>query len=233
MVTSQTYRQSSVRRPEAEKADPENRLFARMNVRRLQGEAIRDAMLQVCGQLNTAMTGPGVFPKLPEELGPVPGWKTSTEPGAQDRRSVYVCVKRNLRYSFFDTFDAPDSNESCSRRNVTTSAPQALTLMNGEFTAVAAKVFAGRVLQTKSVRPEHIIDRIYELAFGRSPDEQELRFASEYLRDETETARKRLRSGMPIALPSVLPESTDLAHAGAVVELCHVVLNLNEFLYVD
>ena len=88
-----------------------------MNRRRLEGEALRDAMLAVSGRLNLKTGGPSVYPELPAEVGKLGNrWPVSAEAGERDRRSVYVFVKRNLRYPLFAAFDAPDSNETCARR---------------------------------------------------------------------------------------------------------------------
>src|SRR5712672_4322604 len=116
MVTSAAYRQSCQVSAAVAKADPDNHLFSRMNRRRLEGEALRDAMLAVSGRLNLKAGGPSVFPELPAELGvPRGGWPVTADVREHTRRSVYVFVKRNLRYPLFHAFDAPDTNETCAR----------------------------------------------------------------------------------------------------------------------
>ena len=134
IVTSAAYRQSSVADPAVAAADPDNLLFSRQNRRRLDGEAIRDALLAVSGSLNPAMNGPSVFPELPSELAKLSSkgavWPVSPSLARRTRRSLYVFVRRNLRYPFFEVFDRPDTNASCPRRPVTTIAPQALSLLN-------------------------------------------------------------------------------------------------------
>jgi hypothetical protein len=202
MVTSAAYRQGTEWRREAAKVDPDNRLLWRVNRRRLEGEALRDAMLAVSGQLNPQAGGPSIYPELPAEVEkPRGGWPVNKEVHQRNRRSIYVFVKRNMRFPFFAIMDAPDSNETCSRRHVTTSAPQALMLVNGKFTLDMAKALADRVMAEKDVGRK--VDRIYRFALGRSPD------------------------GKEVALALAFLERADI------VDLCHVVLNLNEFAYVD
>ena len=129
-------------------ADPENLLLSRQNRRRLDGEAIRDALLAASGQLNPALGGPGVFPPLPSELTKLSSkgaaWPVSARLEDRDRRSLYVFVRRNLRYPFFEAFDRPDTNASCPKRPVTTIAPQALSLLNSRLATEAARAVADR-----------------------------------------------------------------------------------------
>jgi hypothetical protein len=202
MVTSAAYRQGSEWRKEAAAVDPDNRLLWRMNRRRLEGEALRDAMLAVSGQLNLKAGGPSIYPELPAEVEkPRGGWPVNKDVHERYRRSIYVFVKRNMRFPFFAVFDAPDTNETCSRRHVSTGAPQALTLVNGKFTLHMAKALADRIKGEKDARKR--VERIYRLALGRQPDGKETALAMAFL------------------------ERADI------VDFCHVVLNLNEFAYVD
>src|SRR5439155_10206521 len=97
--------------------------------------------------LNLKMGGPSVFPKLPKGLGTRGGWPVTTDPKERDRRSVYVFVRRNLRYPLFQTFDMPDTHEPCARRTVTTTAPQSLMLLNDDVVLELAQSFAGRLLR--------------------------------------------------------------------------------------
>src|SRR5262249_39219841 len=147
IVTSASYRQSS-RPSSAGKAEPESPWLARQNRRRLDGESIRDALLAVSGRLNPALGGPGVFPPLPPELTRLSSkgaiWPVSARIEDHHRRSLYVFVRRNLRYPFFEAFDRPDTNASCPQRPVTTIAPQALSLLNSALAADAARELAGR-----------------------------------------------------------------------------------------
>ncbi|HET6573036.1 MAG TPA: DUF1549 and DUF1553 domain-containing protein [Fimbriiglobus sp.] len=206
IVTSTAYRQSGVA-SHGLKADPDNKLLWRMPRKRLDGEAARDAMLAIAGKLNLKAGGPGVYPELPAELKKAADkWPVSADPAERDRRSIYVAVKRNLRYPFFSLFDSPDRNEVCARRFVTTTAPQALTLLNDEMVLGLAKAFAARVTKEAG---DDVIGKVFELALGRPPDTEEREAAQRFLAKH---------SGKP---------------AEAVMDLCHALLNLNEFLYVD
>jgi hypothetical protein len=209
IALSSAYRQSSVA-DHGLKADPDNKLLWRMPRKRLDGEALRDAMLAVTGRLNLKAGGPGVYPALPSELKKSAGkWPVSSDPAERNRRSVYVAVKRNLRYPFFTLFDSPERTEVCARRYVTTTAPQALTLLNDQGVLSAAKAFAARVTKTAGTDPDAVIGTAFELALGRPPDTEE---------------RAAMRNFLD-------------RHAGkreeVVVDLCHSLLNLSEFLYVD
>ena len=141
-------------------------------------------------------------------------------------------VKRNLRYPLFSTFDAPDRSETCARRHVSTNAPQALTLLNGKITLDLARAFAGRVLREAGGDAARMIEFAFRLALGRLPDGDECTKMSAFLAKETGLLRDRLVEKKPVALP-VPAASIDPALAAAVVDLCHALLNLNEFLYVD
>src|SRR5205807_3442091 len=132
---------------------------------RLEGEVIRDSSLQVAGLLNAKLGGPSVFPDLPENMpSPRGGWKLST-PDERNRRSVYIFVRRNTRYPMLEAFDMPDTHESCARRAVTTTAPQALTMLNDKVALQWAQAFAARALQAKDP-----VDRAYRLAYSRGTE---------------------------------------------------------------
>ena len=76
------------------------------------------------------------------------GWKVNEDPAERNRRSVYIFVRRNTRYPMLESLDMPDTHESCGRRNMTTTAPQALTLLNSKLTLEWAQAFAARVMST-------------------------------------------------------------------------------------
>jgi hypothetical protein len=234
LVTSATYRQAS-RHDEAKAAlDPDNELWWRVPRRRLEGEALRDAMLAVSGQLNLKGGGPSVYPEMPAEVGIAPAkWPVSAEPAERNRRSVYVFAKRNLRYPLFSTFDAPDGNEPCARRYVSTNAPQALMLLNGPLALEQARAFAGRVLAEEGTDPNGIINRSCRLALGRPPDATERQALGGFLAKQAEALRPRLAGKDPPPAPRPPRADLDPAFGAAVVDLCHVLLNVNEFLYVD
>jgi Protein of unknown function (DUF1553)/Protein of unknown function (DUF1549) len=216
IVTSTAYRQGNDWNATAVRTDPDNKFLWRQNRRRLEGEVLRDAMLSVAGTLNARSGGPSIFPELPAELSGAKSWVVSADPAERQRRSVYIYVKRNLRYPLLSTFDAPDANETCSRRFTTTTAPQALMLFNGKLTRDVAKVFAARVIREVGEDPASIVEQSFRLALGRAPETDEARMMQTFLERQL-TRHQGQKAGT----------------ASAVTELCHALLNLNEFLYVD
>src|SRR5262249_52715514 len=159
--------------------DPDNRLFSRMNRLRLEGEVIRDSLLAISGRLNAKMGGPGVFPPIPDEAG-AKDWKVSADPADHRRRSVYIFARRNVRFPFLEAFDLPDSNQSCPKRERSTTAPQALALLNSGDVMEAAKGLAVR-LQREASSTDQRIARAYQLTLGREPSPRERELAREFL----------------------------------------------------
>jgi hypothetical protein len=181
MLSSATYRQATTVTPAARSKDPDNELFSRMNRQRLEGEVIRDSLLAVSGRLNRTMGGPGVFPLVPAEaLQGVKGWTASPDPRDHVRRSVYIFARRNLRFPFLEAFDLPDSNLSCPKRERSTTAPQALTLLNAADVLEAARALAARLTQA-AASDEERVTQAFRLTLGRRPTETELRLAREFL----------------------------------------------------
>ena len=190
-------------------ADPENLLLSRQNRRRLDGEAIRDALLAASGQLNPALGGPGVFPPLPSELTRLSSkgavWPVSARVEDRNRRSLYVFVRRNLRYPFFEAFDRPDTNASCPTRPVTTIAPQALSLLEQP---------PGRRGGPRAGRPR-ARPRPARAAMRRSSAPTASRSGDGPTRPSEALAREFLASGAPLA------------------DFCLALINANEFVYID
>ena len=226
IMLSATYRQSSRATGEpARAADPDNVLLWRQNLRRLEAEAIRDAILAVSGQLNPATGGRGVFPTLsPEVLStqsrPGLGWDTST-PEEQNRRSVYIFVKRTLGVPMMEAFDLPTPDKPGPARSVTTIAPQALILLNSEFIDRQADALAERVAREAGEDQGAQIERLFRLALCRAPSDGESRIAAEFL-------------GRRVGEPNPAATTNETANRRqAMAALCRLVLNLNEFVYVD
>jgi hypothetical protein len=180
MLLSNTYQQSTRPSAEARQRDPDNQLFSRMNRLRLEGEAIRDALLAASGRLDRRLGGPSVFPPLPAGAEGIKGWTVSPDPRDHGRRSVYVFARRNLRFAFLEAFDLPDSNLSCPKRERSTTATQALTLLNSAEVHEAAKALAARV-EREAATPEGRVTLAYRLALGRRPTAAELGIAREFL----------------------------------------------------
>jgi hypothetical protein len=233
IMLSNTYQQSTKFNPEAAKIDPEDKLTWRYNRHRLEGEAIRDAMLEVSGRLNLKMGGRGVFPPLPEGVDPRGGWKRNEDPAETQRRSVYTFVRRNTRYPMFEVFDMPDTHESCPRRNTTVTAPQALELLNNELVLDWSKSLAGKVLNDGGLTPEAQVDRAYRLTFSRTPTEVERKTALEFLTRQSAILAERMTTDEKTPLPDNLPQGFEKVRAAALVDLCHALLNSNEFVYLN
>jgi hypothetical protein len=217
-------------------ADPENALHWRKTRQRLEGESIRDAMLVASDTLSRRRGGSGIRPPLPKELLSTllkNQWPVTPDRVDHDRRSIYLFVRRNLRYPLFDVFDRPDANLSCSRRNRSTIAPQALTQLNSEFSFSTAKNFAGHLLANAGDAPRQQLGLAYRRALGRTPTAEEQTVAAEFISN----AKERMRGDRPdllkLAVPDNLPESADRIHAAALTQFCLAMFNLNEFLYID
>lgn len=230
IVTSAVY-QTDSRAGEAATKDPENRWLSHYPRTRLEGEAIRDAALAVSGRLNPQSGGPSVFPALPPGMESRGGWPVSAAAEARERRSVYVFVRRNTRYPLFESFDMPDTHESCPRRSVTTSPIQALNLLNSPVTQDWARSFAGRVLASGGASESDQIHTAWRLAYGRPADASELGLARSFLARQTALLSTSRAQGKPAPVPDPMPRDLEAGRAAAWVDLCHALLNSNEFVY--
>ena len=252
MVTSSTYRQATHasepnwmpneqklaagRLGRAKEADPQNKLLARMRRRRLDGESIRDAMLASSNRLSPRTGGRGVMPPLPDELVSTllkGQWKTSPDEEDHRRRSIYLFVRRNLRYPLFEVFDRPDTNATCPRRNVSTVAPQALLLLNSEFSLASAQDLAGYVLSQLEAQADAKakVSLCYQRALCRPPTEQELELGLEFLTAQAALVSSEQRQ--QFALPRPAPKDLPAHRGAALVDFCLALFNSNEFVYVD
>jgi hypothetical protein len=208
IMLSHAWQQSSSQNESNAAADPDNKLWWKYPRHRLEGEAVRDSMLAVSGQLNAKMFGPPVFPPLPAGVVTRGGWKKEEDPAAASRRSVYVFVRRNTRYPLFDAFDMPDTHESCARRNLTINPAQSLELMNSRLVAEWSRAFAGRVRNDAGQSLDGMLDRAWKLAVQRPP-----------------TAAERADARAFLERSSSTPESW--------ADLCQTLLSTNEFLYIN
>ncbi len=232
IMNSQTYQQSSEFRQAASDEDPLNRLLWRFPPQRLEGEVIRDSMLAVAGRLNHRVGGPSVFPELPMGASqPRGGWDVPESRHAQDRRSVYVFVRRNSRYPMLESFDMPDTHESCARRSLTTTAPQALALLNSEHTLGWAQGLAGRILDAAGADRDRQIREGFRLAYSRRPDGWEKDTVLTFFETQRGIIAERAAAGEPLLLPDVLPAGMSQQEAAAVVDFAHMLLNSNEFVF--
>ena len=176
MMTSAAYRQGDTYDSAHAAIDPENRLFWRREPRRLEAEAIRDAMLAASGLLDPRMGGPG------------------TLDGRMRRRAIYFTVKRSQLIPFLTLFDAPDALAPIASRSSTTVAPQALWLLNGPVVREWAAALAERASAPGADRAAAVA-RAYRLALSRSPAEAETAAAIAFL--ETQAASHRAAGRPP------------------------------------
>jgi hypothetical protein len=177
------------------------------------------------------MGGPGVYPELPRGMTPPrTKWGTSKAED-QNRRSVYISVRRNLRYPMLEVLDMPDTHESCARRETTISAPQALTYLNSELVLSWAQAFAGRVLKEAGTDRNAQIERAYLLAYSRLPNGSEKDTAMTFFSRHQAILAERTAANSKLALPAIVPEGMTAEQAAALVDFCHMVLNSNELAY--
>jgi len=233
MVTSATYRQKSnaefgvrsaeltdtISTPRSEfrtphLVDPENRLLWHMPIRRLEAEAVRDSILAVSGRLGEQMRGPSVLPHVTSHMegrgkpqsGPLDG---------DGRRSIYLNARRNFLTPMLLVFDYPVTFTPIGRRGTSAIPAQALTLMNDPFVVSEAKRWAEKTLAENGSSTEQRIDVLYQTAFARPPTADELADAIDFLQEQS------LRHGGGSDDPRVW------------TDLCHVLINVKEFIFID
>jgi hypothetical protein len=188
--------------------------FAQRSPRRLSAEQLRDSILFVSGVLTAKSDGAPVWPDLPLEVlhsnpaffddnvEKTKGWYPSPK-SEQYCRSLFLVQKRNTRVPMLESFDLPDNSTPCARRETSTVAPQALTLLNSELTTEAARAFAKQIEQEAGEDPSQRVKLAFQLALQRTPDA-----------DEAATCERLLAER-------------------SLAELCRALLNLNEFVYID
>jgi hypothetical protein len=230
IMSSNTYRMSKRWNPEYGEQDPENRLLWRVHYRRLEAEAIRDSMLAVTGQLNPQMYGPSMYPHVPKEAlegssDPDKIWKPFDEKEAS-RRTIYAFIKRSMVVPMLEVLDLCDTARTTARRSVTTVAPQALTLFNGDFVNRQARHFAVRLGREAGGDPEKQIEYAYLLALCRPPSQSEKAAMMKFLRTEAENLEKDSANRDNRVSPKE-------AKLHALEQVCRAILNLNEFVYPD
>jgi hypothetical protein len=239
MVTSSTYRMTSSVTSDDEnairaaKVDHENKLLWRANRRRLEGEAIRDAMLQVAGELNLQMHGPSARPALPVGVSERYAWEPDKEAAQRNRRSVYVFAKRNLRYPIFEAFDQPDLHQSCARRAVTITAPQSLLMLNSELTLDLSRRWAERLLAEHVNAPRELIGKVYRSAYGRNATDEEINLATVFFSEQSRLVAESAGDMLIPETKDVHPDAQRSFDIEAVADFCHAVFNSNEFITVD
>ena len=234
IMGSTAYRQA-LRTDQAQaEADPDNLLYGGARLRRLDAEALRDAVLAVSGQLNDKPYGQAI-PVMADRVG---RWVLGIEnlnagrPGdvvpmnGEDlRRSVYVEVRRSRPLAVLDAFDWPRMAPNCEVRRTSTVAPQSLMLMNSDFVLEFAGHFARRIEEEAGDDVANQIDRAWQLGYGRSPNDSEIATARAFLDEQTAVFDKLSEEGSDDKSPD--------ARQRALETLCQMLLSSNEFLYID
>jgi hypothetical protein len=188
IVLSATYRQSSRLDAKAQSVDRDNRLLWRVAPRRLEAESLRDAILATSGRLDPRMGGPG-YNIWQKNTNYVAVYKPKAELGPEDfRRMVYQFKPRSQQDPTFGAFDCPDAALVAPRRNVSTTALQALNLLNSEFIIQQADFFADRLRTEAGPDPACRADRAFRLAFGRPPTSDERNAAARLIASHGTTA---------------------------------------------
>jgi hypothetical protein len=232
IVTSATYRQSSRVTPELLRRDPLNVLLARQARLRLEAEGVRDAALAVSGLLVRKIGGPSVRPPQPPGISELTyagsaRWVEST--GAdRHRRGLYTWFQRTSPYPMLMTFDAPDSNLCCVRRERSNTPLQALTLLNDTVFVECARALGRRVLAEKTGPPEERIRHAVRLCLSREPTEGELTRLSQLFEELRAQCRAKPAEAARLA-GAATPADGDAAEAAAWVALARALLNLDEF----
>jgi hypothetical protein len=204
IVTSAAYRQGSRMRPDAAAVDADNRLVWRKTPQRLEAEAFRDAVLAVSGQLDRTIGGPGYRDFTISSAGNNETYTVFDAVGAEfNRRSLYRTCVRSGSSPLLDTLDCPDPSVPTPRRSVTSTPLQALTLLNNVFSEHYAARLAERLRSETPGGAAAQIRRAYALAFARQPDDEEFAFAEKFVAQH------------------------------GLEQFCVVLLNTNEFLYID
>lgn len=211
ILLSTTYRQSSAPRPQALELDPDNRLYWRFPVRRLQAEVIRDAMLAISGQLDATPFGPYV-PTRQTAVGEV---VVNPQDAGARRRSVYLQQRRSQTLSMLKVFDAPAIATVCTTRPSSTVPLQSLSLLNSDFAVATAEAFAKRLSTETDGTDAALIDRAWLLAVARAPTANEQQIATEFL-----VGQRTQYTG-------------EQAAEWALADFCQMLLASNSFLYLE
>jgi mono/diheme cytochrome c family protein len=210
VMTSSTYRQSSVVTPELDKADPDARLLSHMRMRRMSAEMLNDSFIEIAGRLDERRYGPPdpVFVRDDGLVDPIEG-----EHGR--RRSIYLQQRRSETPTLFESFDFPQLNPACLERSHSNVATQALGLLNDGMVRKLADGFATRVEKESGDDPGRRIEQAYWIALSRPPSAEEKKTSLESL------AELRTAAG------------AGQADHKALVKFCHMLMNSAAFLYID
>jgi mono/diheme cytochrome c family protein len=237
IMTSTAYRQSSENEASL-RNDPDNRLYGRMKLRRVDAEALRDSMLAVSGKLSSERFGPAM-PIARDEAGRVLTGEQKTNGNGDPvivqpigekafKRSVYGEVRRSYPLTVLEAFDEPVMTPNCTMREASTVAPQALFMLNDTFVAQQSEFFAERLQRENPGDVRAQINRAWKLAYNTAPSEKESMSSLLYLAEQTERIRARL---------ATMKKEKDKTPADpqtlAMASLCQALLSANRFLYVE
>lgn len=217
ILNSKAYRMSIASEPKAAAADPGNDLFWRFNPRRLTAEELRDSILSATGELNLEMGGPSIYVPMPEEVLATSSTKGGkwgkSAPDQENRRSIYVKIKRSLQPPMFTDFDLADTDTSCPVRFTTTVPTQALAMMNSEFIHDEATALATRLKREAPDNLQLQVRRAFQLVLSREPDESEI--------------------ALSLAFINKMKSENQLSPDLALQRFCVAVFSFNEFFYLD
>jgi len=216
MVLSNTYQMASkIDDTQAEEKDPTNQLLHRMPIRRLEAEAIRDSILAVSGRLDRApYSGPSVPVHLTAHMSGRGRPGRSGPADGDGRRSIYLGVRRNFLTPMFLAFDYPIPFTAIGKRTSSNVPAQALILMNNPLVVQQAELWARNVLAEPKLSTAERVNQLYVTAFGRPPEAMERKEAEQFLQEQG-----KLRGGDN--------------HPQAWADLCHVLFNVKEFIFIN
>ncbi len=220
MMTSSTYRQSSILTHRLEEVDPQNSLVSRMPLVRLDAESLYDSLLQVAGRLDETRFGPADTVQSRADGLVTP---TGTERGW--RRLIYVQQLRKRLATHLESFDFPQMNPNCIERRDSMVAPQALHLMNNGMVFELAEHFAARVIRDAGSDPLKHIDLVYQIALSRPPNDAEKQIALKVL--------KQLQSDWTNQLSANGQPDPATVQSKSLAAFCHAIMNSASFLFVD
>ena len=234
IVTSSSYKQSSKLRPELRDTDPNNRLLASQNPRRLDAEFVRDNALAVSGLLNAEIGGPSAHPYQPANYYvnlqfPDRDYFADKD-DRQYRRGVYAHWQRTFLQPMLANFDAPSREECTALRPVSNTPQQALTLLNDPSFVEAARVLAEKVLKAPAKSDDERLDFIYQRALGRSIQQKERASLKKFLAAQREHLQSDKDEPAKIQKVGLAPAArdADAIELGAWTSVCRVILNLHE-----
>jgi len=239
IVSSETFKQSSQVTAEAYERDPTNRWLARMSRPRLDAEQIRDNALLVSGLLQPVKGGAGVKPYQPPNIWEPVGFAgsntrfyTRDSGSALYRRSIYTFLKRTAPPPFMSNFDAPNREQTCSRRQQNNTPLQALQLMNDVQHVEAARALASRVMQDGPTELTSRLKMAVEIVLARQATNDEIRILTDQYQRHWQSYQSD--KDQAVALVSVgeskVPADWDPVELAAFTLICNTLLNLDETL---